>query len=249
MSCHRSPRSVLLAYVLMILANIIYYHYRDNIDYPTAFSPVSLTFVIWVPIFIFELFLVIYQRNVNAIQGRPWIILSFLLNTFWLTAVAFQYWWLSAFISLTYAMSLTCAYNAMYIDYNNNTPFLNKFSGYTGISMNLAWVVVITLLNTVVALYNSNVVGKVEWATACIACTTIIAIYRLVRSGDIPYGIATGWAIGGIYYMHKDNSPSMYCSLASICILAFCIVLRLAIRPNKPQSKDSSVSEDYSLFV
>lgn len=243
---------VLLAYAVMVFSNYLstatkVFNNTDNAQIsrqnPTTLSPDGLTFAIWGLIYTFETCLVIYQliprtANAQVLQGntRSWIIAAFLFNAVWLPIFSFHRWFLSFAVICCYLFSLYKTNEAMSINYGDKkVPYHAQLFAMTGISLNMAWVVVATLLNFTIVARNSHIIttsvtgnitnttagavapfevatvgGDVDWAVLCIVIASGIALYRAVRYADLAYCFVTAWALGGIYRMQTFATDENY---------------------------------------
>lgn len=211
---------------------------------PTTLSPDGLTFAIWGLIYLFETFLVIYQllpstSDTPVLGGttRLWIMAAFVFNAIWLPIFSYHRWFLSFAVICCYLFSLYKTSVAMQVNYGDRKIASHtQFFAMTGISLNMAWVVVATLLNFTIVSRNSNIIttvvvegvknttagavapydfatigGNVDWAILCIVVASGIAIYRAFKFADLAYCFVTAWALGGIYRMQKfatdENFP------------------------------------------
>merc|ERR1712028_250581 len=103
-------------------------------------------------------------------------------------------------------------------------------------SLNMACVVVATLLNFTIVARNSGIIvttihtgvtnttagaiapsfnvatigGNVDWAILCIVVASSLAIYRAWTHGDVAYCFVTAWALGGIYRMQTYATDANY---------------------------------------
>jgi hypothetical protein len=245
---------VILAFCLMVLSNVLstatkVFNNTDNKEIsdanPTYLSPDGTTFSIWGFIYLFEATLIIYQvipkfksaPGLNE-ESRKFIISAFLFNAIWLPVFQFYYWWLSLAIIVIYLASLWKAYDALGIHYAGKAaPWHTKVFAHVGISLNLAWVCVATLLNITVVSRNSGIItttirnvanttsgalpdgsssfnsvigGNPDWAVLCICIACALAVYRSFRTVDIPYAFVTCWALGGIYRMQTTDNDSAF---------------------------------------
>ena len=257
---------VIIAFVLMFISNVIsvtsnFYNHTNNTkisqDNPTTLTPDGITFSIWGPIYIFELGTVCFQcwktGTIIKDSTREWLAGAFLLNALWLPLFAYEYWWLSLFVILAYAWTLVELYSwDMHIDYANDKHWKDKLWAYTGISLNLAWVTVATLLNLTIVFRNSRIVfthsgtvvvgGNSDWAVACIVAAGVMAIHKIVQSADIPYGLATAWALFGIY-RHQEEDQKKWALIFAIALLGIAtirlILCKCDRRTKKPPLKDN----------
>lgn len=248
---------VVIAFVVMSISNIIsttsnLYNHTNNTkiskENPTALTPDGITFAIWGPIYLFELGTVVFQcwKKGSLIKEstREWLAGAFTLNAVWLPLFAYEYWWLSLLVITAYAWTLVELYSwDLHIDYGNDKHWKDKLWGYTGVSLNLAWVTVATLLNITIVFRNSRIVythsgtsivgGNPDWAIACIVAASAIALYKLVHSADIPYGLATAWALFGIY-RNQEEEQHQWALVFAITLLASTFVrLVLCVRSTR----------------
>lgn len=257
---------VIITYVVMIVANVIsstsnLFNHTNNThisnENPTTLTPDGITFSVWGPIYLFEFALVIYQSWSNTTffnqQQRLWIALSFILNAAWLPVFAYEYWWLSLFIICGYWSTLTKAYQTLNIDYANQNNIKDKCCAYTGISLNLAWVTVATLLNITIVFRNSKIVftesnntiigGNPDWAVACIVAAFAIATYRIVFTADIIYAGATAWALFGIYRKQTDIQTT-WAFIGAICLLSFSFIrFIICFKKNKSNNISNQLTQ------
>jgi len=242
---------VIVAFVVMVISNVLststkIFNNTDNKEIsdanPTYISPDGATFSIWGFIYLFEATLIVYQaipayKNAPGLAaGRPYIIAAFLLNALWLPVFQFYYWWLSLAIIVAYLAALWKSYEALQIDYAGEAPWHTKVFANVGISLNLSWVTVATLLNVTVVARNSSIItttienvanttsgsvqiadgayqsvigGNPDWAVLCIVIAALFAAYRAIAFVDVPYAFVCSWALGGIYRMQtKDNDTA-----------------------------------------
>lgn len=244
--------TVIVAFIVMAISNIIsttssIFNHTNNTkisqDNPTALTPDGLTFSIWGPIYLFELGTVIFQcwkqNTVIKDSTRNWLSLAFITNAIWLPVFAYAYWWLSLLVIAVYLLALNELYSwNLDIDYaNNKVCWKDKVWAYTGISLNLAWVTVATLLNITIVFRNSRIVytetgfeiigGNPDWAVACIVVAGGIAIYKLYKHADVVYTLATSWALFGIYRNQTEIQRKWALVFASV--LAAVSILRFGI--------------------
>ena len=241
MSCTRL--FVVFSFVVMAFVNIVstttnlFNHTNNTIiskQNPTSLTPDGITFAIWGPIYLFEFFTLIQQCSPSkfSLSNRKWLSSAFLLNAIWLPTFAYGYWWLSLFIISAYLWSLQRLYdNEIKIDYGNHKLWRDKVGTYIGISMNMAWVVVATLLNVTIVFRNSKIVyttsgnhiigGNADWAIACVVVATTLATYKIFYHADIFYGLTTVWALFGIH-RNQTNVQTTWAYAAAITLLVFC---------------------------
>ena len=142
----------------------------------------------------------------------------------------------------TYGLVLHKVYTNICVHYDGPAHVWEKVWVYAGVSMNLAWIVVATFLNVTIVFRNSEIVttmdgktiigGNSDWAIACIALVTAIAIYQLAEHFDFVYSITTAWALFGIYRMQSGVeatwalSMAMFLSAASYLAINYLVYLR-----------------------
>ena len=255
MSTQQLKIGVIAAFAFMVLSNFLstatkVMNNTDNAqisrENPTTLSPDGATFAIWGLIYLFEAILVVYQcfdtdTNAKVLGGktRHWIIASFLTNAIWLPIFSYHRWFLSLAVIVGYLYSLYQTNLAMKINYGNkNVAASAQTMAMVGISLNMAWVVVATLLNFTIVSRNSGIIvttvttgvtnttagtvaplfttaivgGNVDWAILCIVIASALAMYRAWVYCDVPYSFVTAWALGGIYrmqtYATDENFPT-----------------------------------------
>ena len=248
---------VVIAFMVMSISNIIsttsnLYNNTNNTKIsqvnPTALTPDGITFAIWGPIYLFELGTVVYQcwKKGSLIKEstREWLATAFTLNAVWLLLFAYEYWWLSLLVIMAYAWILVELYSwDLHIDYGNDKHWKDKLWGYTGVSLNLAWVTVATLLNITIVFRNSRIVfthsgtsivgGNPDWAVACIVAASVIAMHKLVLTADIPYGLATAWALFGIYRNQEEEQHKWALVFAITLLTSTFVRLLLCVRSTR----------------
>ena len=244
--------AVVVAYVVMILSNYLstattVFGGTNNAiiskENPTTLSPDGLTFAIWGIIYLFETILVVYQfvprtASESVLDGttRHWLIAAFLFNAIWLPIFSFHRWWLALAVIVGYLLALYQTSVAMAINYGDRkVPAHSQVCAMAGISLNMAWVVVATLLNFTIVSRNSNIIttvvttnitnttsgavfpfevatvgGNVDWAVLCIVLASSIAMYRAWQYADVAYCFVTAWALGGIYRMQTFSTDENY---------------------------------------
>jgi len=247
-----SRAGVVAAFSIMVLSNFLstatkVLNNTDNAqisrENPTALSPDGATFSIWGLIYLFEMLLVIYQcfPNSSALvlggNTRPWICASFLFNAIWLPIFSYHRWWLSFAVICAYLGALYKTNLSMGINYGDNKISVKSQTlAMVGISLNMAWVVVATLLNLTIVARNSGIIvttihtgvtnttagaiapsfnvatigGNVDWAILCIVVASSLAIYRAWTYADVAYCFVTAWALGGIYRMQTYATDANY---------------------------------------
>lgn len=244
---------VVAAFVVMVISNVLststkVFNNTDNKIIsdanPTYVSPDGATFSIWGFIYLFEATLIVYQalpayKNAPGFDsGRPYIIAAFLLNALWLPVFQFYYWWLSLAIIVAYLAALWKSYETLNIDYAGEAAWHTKVFAYVGLSLNLSWVTVATLLNVTVVARNSDIItttivdgvsnttsgsvalpgstyeavigGNPDWAVLCIVIAALFAAYRSISFTDVPYAFVCSWALGGIYRMQTSDNDSAF---------------------------------------
>ena len=220
-----------------------------SLENPTSITPDGLTFSIWGPIYLFEFALVVYQSwtrtNFFNEDQRTWFALAFSLNALWLPVFAYEYWWVSLLIISGYLWALIKSYKEMDINYENDRSVKDKCCGYVGLSLNFAWVTVATLLNLTIVFRNSRIVftesdgvitgGNDDWACGCIVFAFSIALYIIGSTSDIPYGVATAWALFGIYRNHSGKQKN-WAIICAVCIIVF-TAFKMAVCLKKSCSK------------
>ena len=246
--------SVVAAFGLMVVSNFLstatkLLNNTDNAqisrENPTYLSPDGATFSIWGLIYLFEAILVVYQAfpssNAQVLGGstRQWIVAAFIANAVWLPIFSYHRWFLSFAVIVGYLYSLYKTNLSMKINYGDNTNNVSaavQTMAMVGISLNMAWVVVATLLNFTIVSRNSGIIitvvqegvtnttagtvtpftsavvgGDVDWAILCIVIASLLAMYRAWTYADVPYSFVTAWALGGIYrmqtYASDENFP------------------------------------------
>merc|ERR1712166_627389 len=167
---------------------------------------------------------------------RHWLIAAFLFNAIWLPIFSFHRWWLALAVIVGYLLALYQTSVAMAINYGDRkVPAHSQVCAMAGISLNMAWVVVATLLNFTIVSRNSNIIttvvttnitnttsgavfpfevatigGNVDWAILCIVLASSIAMYRAWKYADVAYCFVTAWALGGIYRMQTFATDANY---------------------------------------
>lgn len=238
---------VILAYIIMIISNVIsstsnLYNHTNNTkiseENPTTITPDGITFAVWGPIYLFQLGLLSRQfwekGTIFNAKMRLTIVVAFIANAVWLPIFAYQYWWLSLTIIITYLAALTEIYSIqMNINYADSRPWRTKVWAYTPISLNLAWITIATLLNITIVFRNSNIIvtktqqqiigGNTDWAVNAVVIATAIAIYKIFNATDIIYGLTTAWALLGIYRNQKEQQR-IWAEICAIAIITLSII-------------------------
>lgn len=258
---------LIFTFVAMIASNVIgsvtkLYNDTTNADLsaqnPTAITPDNLTFAIWGPIYVLQFCTAIYQCRANAPvfpdNTRNWLTVAFILNAVWLPFFAYRLWWLSLLTIIAYAFSLRKAYLHMKVNYSGPASVADKICGFAGVSMNLAWIVVATLLNTTIVFRNSNIVtshdgktlvgGNTDWAIACIALATAIAGYHIVEHGDFIYALTTAWALFGVYRMQTHAQTIWAVSMAvALCAISLGLLVMWVVKKYKEKKTPTNELE------
>jgi len=262
---HIDSKMLFLCFILMVVSNVIaaatkLYNNTTNMEIssqnPTTLTPDGLTFSVWGPIYLLELCLVMYQcrAGIDCFPGnaRNWLSAAFILNAGWLPFFAYHLWWLSLMTIIAYGGALRQAYVHMRVQYHGPARITDKIFGFAAVSMNLAWVVIATLLNVSIVFRNSNIVttyhgktlvgGNLDWAIACIVLATTIAFYLLLEHGDFVYAVTTAWALFGIYRMQTQAQAIWAASAAgALCIAS--TVYMAAIVVQKCNNKKPTTNE------
>jgi len=252
---------VFVSYVVMAISNILstttgVFNHMNNTaiskNNPTALTPDGITFAVWGPIYLFEFGTVLYQcwpkGTIISDTSRKWLSVAFLSNAVWLPLFAFEYWWLSLAVIGVYYFSLyELYYWTVLVNYANCKHWKDKLWVYTGISLNMAWITVAGFLNLTIVFRNSRIMytqsgddiigGNADWAVAVVVVSSAIAIYNILASADIVYGLATIWALLGISRYH-DGEQSTWAFACAITVTVFASVrLAMAIikRPKQRQ--------------
>lgn len=254
------PRFVVLgAFVLMTASNIVsttstIYNNTNNTqisnENPTTLTPDGITFAIWGLIYLLEACTSVFQcwapdNTVFNDSSRRWLAMAFVLNAVWLPVFAYEYWWLSLLIISGYLVALVELYSwHMHIDYADENPWHVKLFAYGGISVNLAWVTVATLLNITIVCRNSGIMmvtthdeivgGNPDWAVAAIVLAAVVAANRVVHNADILYGMATAWALFGIH-RHQNGKQTVWAQTHAIILLVLCALRGIAWLVTKKQ--------------
>ena len=228
---------------------------REN---PTYLTPDAPTFAIWAIIYILETFMSVvqslhmYRKSDVFKTSRKWICAAFLLNALWLLSFAYHKWWLSLLVICTYLYALYKVSETMPIEYHKNNVCTDVFI-FAGISMNMAWVTVATLINLLVVSRNSDIVvtitntthpttigGNVDMAIAGIVLATTIGLYRVIKHLDVPYALATAWALFGIYRHQKDSELQQWAIYTSAVTGIFGLVYGCIMLLGRKQKKYNS---------
>jgi hypothetical protein len=203
---------------------------------PTFVTPDGLTFAIWGLIYLFLTLATVYQvlssnLHVSAlVAARPWIALAFVANGLWLYTYVYLRYWLSLFDMLIYLVALIQIYRKLDIQYGAEElsyTHKNKYKEephswhlktfvFTGFSLNLGWLAVATGANLTTVLRQegwqtvNGTGGSVDWAIMWAVIFGLIACYNAIFRGDVPYAIATAWALQGIVRMQTIEDATRF---------------------------------------
>ena len=256
---------VYICLIIMFVSNVLSmgsYNNTNNAEIsrenPTYLTPDGLTFAIWAIIYILETFMSIlqslhmYRKNDLFKASRKWICAAFLLNALWLPTFAYHLWWLSLLVICTYLYALYKVSETMPIEYQKNNICTDVYI-FAGISINMAWVTVAALINLLVVSRNSNIVvtitntthpvtvgGNVDMAIAGIVLASAIGVYRVIKHKDIPYALATAWALFGIYRHQKDFQLKQWAIYTSALTGTIGLMYGCTVLLGRKQKKNTS---------
>lgn len=203
--------------------------------YANLFAPAGFTFSIWGLIYALLAAYVIFQfipKKYSRLESElfskinPYFIISSVLNLAWIFAWHYDYIGLSLILML--GLLVTLMKLGMMLAKEKLAPrdnFIQRlpFSVYWG------WITVATIANVSVFLvslnWNSFGLSEQLWLVVALFLGTVIGIYRLRQSRDIPYSMVFIWAYLGIFVKHAHplgyNGEYSY----GISALVVCIAL------------------------
>jgi len=195
-----------------------------------------------------------YVRLNNA---RPWIVLLFIGNCLWLPLFSNRRWFASWLMMIVMDVCLIQIYRQLRIQYGSadpqqgpaellpvvttvrttrtteTAPWYAKILLFVGFSTNLAWLVVASVVNTLVAIGNSgwsqtfnvlqnttnesgtfmvskqvHVMGNVDFAICATMLVAALAVVVAIRNSDVPYACVSMWALWGVYRAQAVEAPT-----------------------------------------
>ena len=191
----------------------------DSFGLEPLVTPAPYAFIIWAPIYLGLLALAVYQalpeqeNDPQMTALRPWLALTGVLNTFWLTAVARGYVWLPVliiFAMLAAALSMRLALGA-------KQEGAVRWLGLA-VSIYAGWLTLASIVNTSSAFLLSGWnEGQTFWALVMLLVGAGVGL--AVRNGlrDPVYGAVFAWTFLAIAVEAWGN--------VLVVILAFLLAL------------------------
>lgn len=216
--------------------------------YPNLFTPAGATFSIWGIIYILLLGHTLYQfglfrkgmdpgrERTLTVVGRYFIATS-LSNIAWIFAWHYGVIWLSVLIMLSLLFFLIKIADEINREqYNlNETIFIRlPFSVYFG------WITVATIANLTVLLvslkWNGSGIAEADWTKIILLTGVGIGIVRMLKDGNIFFGLVMIWAYVGIWFKHTSERgyggqyPGVILTLAICLVLFICAIVFVGYR-------------------
>ncbi len=236
----------LVFYILMIvvnvLANIKIFGQTTVLEvlekYNNVFTPHSITFFVWILVYIMLGYFVLYQLEKSGYGAKKeaverigsWFIVSCILNMLWLFFLTFDMIKLSMIIMLTLLLVIYVIYFRVhtvqeYLYNDEKKGLIRPFSLYAG------WISAITLVNfaALVKYMGLNLlnVGENLWGAVAIVVLTIVNLCFLYFGKDKAFAFTGILTLAGIVYaryLAGNIMPVGYVAIVAIFILVVVMI-------------------------
>ncbi|MEM8859846.1 MAG: tryptophan-rich sensory protein [Chloroflexota bacterium] len=207
-------------------------------NFDTAFTPTSLTFLIWFPIFLGCIAFTVYQflpknrddAGLDAIAVP--IVAAFVFNA------------LTPFFELGFSniqvtlllISLVFAY----LTVNRHRKHERSFYWFTQLPVSIffAWITVATILNMAQFLKSTGWDGfgipPAIWSVILISIATVIGIFILNQFKETAFAVVLIWAFGGIALGQLEIIPIVITVFIATLVLAGLVVQQTVMVPQQP---------------
>ena len=202
--------------------------------------PSGYTFAIWGIIYTLLILFAIYQvlpaqrDDAACVAARPYATAALVLNGAWLVVSGNQLYWMALIIIAGYWYFLLKAVDAVdaVLDKqqaDNNAasassapaPWKTHLFVRAGLTANLAWVTVATLLQLSISLLEAGFFPYADFSLGLLAGALAFAALRVCPRCDATYALASVWALLGV--VHNQTSAGSTWGCASYICTAKCV--------------------------
>ncbi len=198
---------------------------------PNLFVPAGITFSIWGVIYILLALLVIFNiiesfRNSKFNFSKINILLgiNFILNISWILAWHYRLILLSLFIM--FGIFFTLFLLDSEYTYLHKSKFKNIY--FISIGVYFGWISVASIANITAFLvtlgWNGYPFTDVTWTIIVILIGSLIAVFTLIKSKNIPYSLVFIWAYVGIL-IKRNNSLPVYNSIIVVTYISIILII------------------------
>lgn len=146
-----------------------------------------------------------------------------LCNAAWLFLFGYGQFWLALYLIVLYDALLFLVLHRLNVDYFASAPgatsrahsLATKLLVATPFSVHAGWVTVASLLNVQVALLEEGWLPSADFSAGLIGVAVAIACAVVYTRADVPYALASAWALTGII-TNQDPRSTFGCA-ARIC--------------------------------
>jgi translocator protein len=210
-------------------------------NYPSLFTPSSLTFSIWGLIYLSLTLFVIYQAlpaqrsKVTLATISPLFKLNCLANAAWILAWHYDFLILSVLIMVSILASLVAIYRVLDAERASATA-LERAIVHFPFRLYLGWICVALIANvsTVQTAMGWDNVGidSVNWTLLKLALAGAIAATIMARKADVVTALVVSWAGYGIY-IKQAATPQVSGAAISLAVLLLMLAVFELFRPSR----------------
>lgn len=216
--------------------------------YPNLFTPAGITFSIWSVIYVAILLFIGWQvwpiRNKQRAEQRNWAVTALgwdfiglcALNVGWLFCWHYQFVTASVIVMLV-TLGLLIRMNRLLFRHLPHTVDNRNFLQIP-FGLYLGWISVATVANIAAWLVSRQWTGfglsEKLWTEIMIGVATLLAVLIVYSWRNIPYALATIWALLGITWKHQQLFGVPFSTVimtAYIGILLLLLIVGTRVRP------------------
>ena len=193
--------------------------------------PSGYTFSIWGIIYTLLILFAVYQAlpaqrdDAACVAARPYATVAMTLNAAWLVVSGNQVYWVAFLVIAGYWISLLKAVDAVdavldkqaYDDAPTPPAWKTHLFVRAGLTANLAWVTVATLLQLSISLLEAGFFPYADFSLGLLGAALAFACVRVFPNADVTYAVASVWALFGIVHNQTSAGSTFGCA-SHICV-------------------------------